>query len=179
MFYVKPNDPTHIALLKLDILVSATTEGTLLAVLRELSHYSKSGDPDIVQEAIRGVALCAMKCSSDKSIDKCAAILGRGIRSQNGNPICKTFAHVDMLNTPSTIALRTLIQLSPGAYAKYIHLLAESLGEIHSSSAKAEIIWLVGEYAAELGGRATDVLRISLQDFAEEVFIILWYIAET
>jgi hypothetical protein len=76
---------------------------------------------------------------------------------------------IDALSTPATSALRTLIQLNPEAYAKYIHLLAQSLGEIHSSPARAEIIWLVGEYAAQLGARAADILRISLQDFADQV----------
>ena len=85
MFYIKPTDPTHIALLKLDILVSSTTEATLLDVLRELSHYSKNGDPEIVKRAVRGVAHCAMKCSDENAISKCAGILGRGIQSRNGN----------------------------------------------------------------------------------------------
>jgi AP-3 complex subunit beta len=88
LFYVQPTDPTQIALLKLDILISSSTEATLLPILRELDHYSKSGDPDIVKEAIRGIARCAMKCSTDKAIGKCAAILGRGVRSRNG--ICLT-----------------------------------------------------------------------------------------
>jgi AP-3 complex subunit beta len=74
------------------------------------------------------------------------------------------------LNTSATLALRTLIQSNPDEYAKYVHLLAQSLGEIHSSPARAEIIWLVGEYAAQLGGKAADILRISLQNFAEQVF---------
>jgi hypothetical protein len=81
--------------------------------------------------------------------------------------------NVDVLSTPATLALRTLIQLNPGGYAKYIHLLAQSLGEIHSSPARAEIIWLVGEFASQLGGRAPDVLRVSLQDFAEQVPSVL------
>jgi AP-3 complex subunit beta len=76
---------------------------------------------------------------------------------------------VDTLSTPATLALRTLIQLNPESYGKYIHLLSQSLGEIHSSPARAEIIWLVGEYASHLDGRAVDILRLSLIDFAEQV----------
>ena len=113
-----------------------------------------------------------MKCSNDKAIDKCAGILGRGIRSRNGIPLL-IVVDVDILSTPATLALRTLIQLNPEGYAKYIHLLAQSLGEIHSSPARAEIIWLVGEYASQLPGRAADILRLSLQDFAEQVHPII------
>ena len=98
-----------------------------------------------------------MKSSTDKSIDKCAGILGRCIRARN-----------ESLSAPATLALRTLIQLKPESYAKYIHLLAQSMGEIHASPARAEIIWLVGEYASQLGSRAADVLRLSLQDFADQ-----------
>jgi hypothetical protein len=85
------------------------------------------------------------------------------------SPFIDWVVNVDALSTPATLALRTLIQLNPGGYAKYIHLLAQSLGEIHSSPARAEIIWLVGEFASQLGGRAPDVLRLSLQDFADQV----------
>ena len=87
-----------------------------------------------------------------------------------------SYTDLDALSTPSTLALRTLIQLNPGAYAKYIHLLSQSLGEVHSSPARAEIIWLVGEYAAQLGTRASDVLRLSLQDFAEQVTSLRAYL---
>lgn len=114
-----------------------------------------------------------MRCSTDKAIEKCAGILGRGIRSRNGTASHVCEGNVDALSTPATLALRTLIQLNPGGYAKYIHLLAQSLGEIHSSPARAEIIWLVGEFASQLGGRAADVLRLSLQDFAEQVASVL------
>ena len=168
MFYIRPTDPTHIAILKLDILVSVTTEATILPILLEFDHYSRSGDFELVREAIRSVARCAMKCTSEKSVSKCLGILGRAIRSRNGRHQSCTLT-IDALSTPATLALRTLIQLNPAAYVKYVHLLAQSLPEIHSSPAKAEIIWLVGEYAGQLEGRAADVLRISLQNFVEEV----------
>jgi len=84
LFYIKPTDRTNIALLKLDILISSVTESTLLPVLRELDHYSKSSDPEIVKEAIRGVAHCAMKCSSDKAVNLCSTIFKRAIHSQSG-----------------------------------------------------------------------------------------------
>jgi hypothetical protein len=64
-----------------------------------------------------------------------------------------------------------LIQLNPVGYSKYIHLLAQSIPKIHSSSAWAEVIWLVGEHAAQLEGQEADILRISLQDFADQVAI--------
>lgn len=77
--------------------------------------------------------------------------------------------NVDALSTSAILALRTLIQSNPDECAKYIHLLAQSLGEVHSPAARAEIIWLVGEFASQLEGRAADILRLSLQDFAEQV----------
>ena len=121
-----------------------------------------------------------MKCSTDEAIDKCAGILGRAIRSRNGTSVPDRVANIDALGTPATLALRTLIQLNPSGYAKYIHLLAQSLGEIHSSPARAEIIWLVGEFASQLGGRAVDVLRLSLQSFAEQVlFVTMTLISRT
>ena len=68
------------------------------------------------------------------------------------------------------MALRTLIQLDSNAYGKYVEVLAQGIGEVHSSKARAEIIWLVGEFATKFPAQAADVLRISLQDFAEQVF---------
>lgn len=62
-----------------------------------------------------------------------------------------------------------IIQLNPAGYSKYIHLLAQSTSKIHSSSAWAEVLWSVGEHAEHLEGQDADILRISLQDFADQV----------
>ena len=142
----------------------------MLAVLRELDHYSKSSNPEIIHEAICGVARCALKCSTDKSVALCSTILKRAILSNNGNSQkFRDSADLDALSAPAILALRMLIQINPVAYAKYIHLLAQSISKIHSSSAWAEVIWLAGEHAKQLEGQEADILRISLQDFADQV----------
>lgn len=116
-----------------------------------------------------GVARCAMKCSTDKAIDLCSTILKRAIHSRNGMSLLVGWADIDALSTPAILALRMLIQMNPTGYSKYIHLLAQSIQEIRSSSALAEVIWLVGEYANQLEGQEVDILRISLQEFADQV----------
>jgi AP-3 complex subunit beta len=145
------------------------TEVTLLPVLRELDHYSKSSNPEIIHEAICGVARCAMKCSTDKSVALCSTILKGAILSNNGKGHkIRNCTDIDSLSAPAILALRMLIQINPVAYAKYIHLLAQSIQKIHSSSAWAEVIWLAGEHAQQLEGQEADILRISLQDFADQ-----------
>ena len=149
-------------------MVTSATETNILPILRELNHYSRSGDSELVKAAILGIARCAMKCTNEKSIDKCLGILGRAIRARNGIFLANRI-NIEMQSTPATLALRTLIQLNPNSYGRYVELLAQSLSEVHSPAARAEIIWLLGEFASRFAAQATDVLRISLNDFVEQV----------
>lgn len=47
-FFVRTSDPTHIKLLKLDILTNLATEANISTILREFQTYISSSDKDFV-----------------------------------------------------------------------------------------------------------------------------------
>lgn len=58
-FYVRTSDPTHIKLLKLEIVTNLATQTNIAAILRELQTYISNNDKVFVAAAIQAIGRCA------------------------------------------------------------------------------------------------------------------------
>lgn len=58
-FFVRTSDPTHIKLLKLDILTNLATEASISIILREFQTYISSSDKESVAATIQAIGRCA------------------------------------------------------------------------------------------------------------------------
>lgn len=58
-FFVRTSDPTHIKLLKLEILTNLGTEVNIGVILREFQTYISSNDKVFVAAAIQAIGRCA------------------------------------------------------------------------------------------------------------------------
>lgn len=58
-FFVRTSDPTHIKLLKLDILTNLVTETSISVILREFQTYISSSDKEFVGASIQAIGRCA------------------------------------------------------------------------------------------------------------------------
>jgi len=54
-FFVRSNDPTHIKLLKLDIITNLANETSISTILREVQTYISSTDKQFVAAAIQAI----------------------------------------------------------------------------------------------------------------------------
>lgn len=54
-FFVRTSDPTHIKLLKLEILTNLATETSISFILREFQTYISSTDKEFVAAAIQAI----------------------------------------------------------------------------------------------------------------------------
>jgi len=54
-FFVRTSDPTHIKLLKLEILTNLATETSIAVILREFQTYISSHDKEFVAAAIQAI----------------------------------------------------------------------------------------------------------------------------
>lgn len=54
-FFVRSNDPTHIKLLKLDIMTNLANETCISTILREVQTYISSTDKQFVAAAIQAI----------------------------------------------------------------------------------------------------------------------------
>jgi len=58
-FFVRTSDPTHIKLLKLEIVTNLATESSIAVILREFQTYISSTDKTFVAATIQAIGRCA------------------------------------------------------------------------------------------------------------------------
>lgn len=58
-FFVRTSDPTHIKLLKLEILTNLASETNISVILREFQTYISSSDKEFVGASIQAIGRCA------------------------------------------------------------------------------------------------------------------------
>ena len=66
-FFLRSSDPTHIKVLKLEVLTNLATEGNISVILRELQTYLGSPDKALVAATIQAIGRCAssIACVTD------------------------------------------------------------------------------------------------------------------
>jgi vesicle coat complex subunit len=133
-------------------------------LLAELEHFSKCHDPQLVRESVRAIGRCAQSSSaSSNSIAsrRCLTLLLKQIHSTDQNLVGEAME-----------VIRHLIQRSPSEHKKTVIRLAKNLDSLTSSTARASIIWLIGEFASGTDDSedavAADVLRILVKGYADE-----------
>ena len=159
-FLIRASDSTQTLRLKLELLTLLFPHGdenTRALVLSELEHFTSSDDEELVRESVRAIGRCAQ---NDLTTSKrCLNLLLKQATSSD-----------DLIVAEALTVVRHLIQQDPAAHQKTIVRLAKNLDTMTNPEARASIVWLVGEYSApdEQHDIAPDVLRILLQNFAEE-----------
>ncbi|KAL4821369.1 adaptin N terminal region-domain-containing protein [Aspergillus spinulosporus] len=159
-FLVHASDPSHIWRLKLEaltILFPHCGNHFKNLIVSELEHFAQGADPDLVRESVRALGRCAQ--GDPNTADKCLRILLNQITSLD-----------DTLVSESLTVIRHLIQHDPGSHERTVIQLVKHLGLTTNPDARATIVWLVGEYAGLEPEKnfAADVLRVLVQNFAEE-----------
>ena len=159
-FLIRASDSTQTLRLKLELLTLMfphSDENTRGLVLSELEHFTNSDNEELVRESVRAIGRCAQ---NDLTTSKrCLNLLLKQAASSD-----------DLLVAEALTVVRHLIQQDPAAHQKTIIRLAKNLDTMINPEARANIIWLVGEFSAseEQHDVAPDVLRILLQTFADE-----------
>ena len=127
-------------------------------ILAELEHFSHGHDAALVRESVRAIGRCA-QASSPQTSRRCLSLLLKQIHSADQNLVGEAIEVV-----------RHLIQRSPDEHRKTVVRLAKNLDTLTSPTARASIIWLVGEFAGyePEDNIAADVLRILIKGYADE-----------
>ncbi|KAI9662668.1 MAG: AP-3 complex subunit beta [Alyxoria varia] len=140
----------------------------------------------LVTTAIRALGRCAR--SSAAASSRCMALLMKLVSSSSddsSNALAGGTSNPLIISEALTV-LRHLIQTDPTAHTPTVIRLAKSLdSQTHNPQARANIIWLIGEFAGVdmhtvgavdvgvgKGNIAPDVLRILVKNFAQEPEIV-------
>ncbi|KAK1088225.1 AP-3 complex subunit beta [Friedmanniomyces endolithicus] len=165
-FLLRSTEAPNTRGLKLEVLTlifpSCTPEIQSL-LLAELEHFSRSPDPALVRESVRAIGRCAQSPNPTSS-RRCLALLLNQLHSSDDNLVGEAMQ-----------VIRHLIQRSPTEHRKTVIRLAKNLDHLTSATARAGIVWLVGEFAdgagdevGRSGGVAADVWRILAKGYAGE-----------
>uniref|UniRef100_A0A224X613 AP-3 complex subunit beta n=1 Tax=Panstrongylus lignarius TaxID=156445 RepID=A0A224X613_9HEMI len=158
-FFVRTSDPTHIKLLKLEILTNLATETSISVILREFQTYISSSDKEFVAAAIQAIGRCA---SNIKEVtDSCL----NGLVSMLSN-------RDEAVVAESVIVIKKLLQSQPSRHRDIIRSMAKLVDTITVPAARASILWLLGEYSELVPTIAPDVLRKMAKSFTNEEDIV-------
>ncbi|EME78613.1 uncharacterized protein MYCFIDRAFT_167959 [Pseudocercospora fijiensis CIRAD86] len=160
-FLIRSNEAPHIWQLKLEILTLIfphSPKETQDLILAELEHFSKGHNAQLVRESVRAIGRCA-QASSDATSRRCLSLLLKQIRSSDATLVGEAME-----------VIRHLIQRAPNEHRKTVIRLAKNLDTLSSPTARASIVWLVGEFAGidPESNIAADVLRILIKNYPDE-----------
>lgn len=159
-FFVQSFDYFAVKKLKLEILGYLVDETNVQLVLRELQAYiTWQSYPDFVQLAVQHIAKVALKITS--VADSCLRGLVKMLDSK-----------CDSLACEAVVALRALLQKrrtnADSGLGAVLPQLARYLKDLGAPSARASVVWIVGQYQQEVPRLAPDVLRQLTKGFAGE-----------
>lgn len=164
-FYIRSSDPTHIKLLKLEILTNLATETNISTILRELQTYVTSTDKEFAAATIQAIGRCASNIS--EITDTCLNGLVHLMSNRDESVVAE-----------SVVVIKKLLQMQrededqPSEHKDIIKHMAKMVDTITVPMARASILWLIGEYSERVPKIAPDVLRKMAKSFTNEEDIV-------
>jgi len=159
-FFVQSFDFPAVKEMKLKILEKLVDDYNVQIVLRELQAYvSWHSNPDFVAQAVQSISHVALKISS--VADHCLRGLVKMLDSK-----CETLA------CEAVVALRALLQQrhqsSDSGLGSVLPHLVHYLEVLSAPTARASVVWIVGQYQQEVPKLAPDVVRKLAKTFKGE-----------
>ncbi|XP_065225046.1 AP-3 complex subunit beta-1 [Planococcus citri] len=158
-FFVRTSDPTHIKILKLEILTSLATESNISIILREFQTYISSVDKQFVAATVHAIGRCASDIKEVR--DSCLNGLVTMLSNRDEAVVAE-----------SVVVIKKLLQTHPNAHTDIIKHMARLVDNITVPQARASILWLLGEYSHLVPKLAPDVLRKMAKSFVNEEDIV-------
>ncbi|XP_034475197.1 AP-3 complex subunit beta-2 [Drosophila innubila] len=158
-FFVRTSDPTHLKLLKLDILTNLASASSISLILREFQTYISSSDRPFVAATIQAIGRCAasIKAVTETCLSGLVHLLSN---------------HDEHVVAESVVVIKKLLQSKAAEHYEIITQMAKLIDYINVAAARAAIIWLIGEYNEKVPLIAPDVLRKMAKSFVDEQDVV-------
>ncbi|CAG2221316.1 AP3B [Mytilus edulis] len=111
-FYIRSSDPTHIKLLKLEILTNLATETNISTILRELQTYVTSNDKEFAAATIQAIGRCASNIA--EITDTCLNGLVHLMSNRDESVVAE-----------SVVVIKKLLQMQPSEHKDIIKHMAK------------------------------------------------------
>ncbi|KAI5714193.1 hypothetical protein M8J76_012670 [Diaphorina citri] len=158
-FYVRSSDPTHVKTLKLELLTTLASETSIASILREFQTYISSVDKAFVAATVQAIGKCAANIA--QVTDTCLTGLVSLLSYSDEAVVAE-----------SVVVIKNLLQTQPEAYTDIIRHMVRLSDSITVPTARAAILWLLGEYSHLVPALGPDVLRKAAITFVNEEDIV-------
>ncbi|XP_055829161.1 AP3-complex subunit beta-A isoform X2 [Solanum dulcamara] len=143
-FFVSSTDPYQVKALKLDILSLIATDSSISPIFNEFQDYIKDQDRRFAADAVAAIGLCAQRLPNIASISLEGLLVLTSCEISDVD-IASTDEEAVIL-VQAINSIKTIIKQEPSSHDKVIVHLARKLDSIRVPSARAMIIWMLGEY---------------------------------
>ena len=154
-FYVRGSDPSHIKILKLEILTNLANSSNISSLLREFQSYIRGCDAASVAATIQAIGRCAATIT--EVTDTCLTGLVHLLSNKDPNVVAE-----------SVMEIKKLLQTQEAEHQDIIIQMAKLVDTVEVAQARAAIVWVVGEYCDRVPRHAPDVLRKLAKTFCNE-----------
>ncbi|CAG9566372.1 unnamed protein product [Danaus chrysippus] len=154
-FFVRNSDPTHIKLLKLEVLTNLASESSSAVLLREYQSYVSCGDASLAAATIHAIGRLALRVTSQT--DTCLHGLLQLLSSKDEWVVCEAVVVVKRVVCGGASSARAAVSRA----AKLLR------SDRLAGGARAAAVWLVSEHGSQ-HARAAAVLAHMAGSFAEQ-----------
>ena len=154
-FFIGSTDPTHVKILKLEIMTNLATAGNIGIILREFQSYITGQDKVCVAATIQSIGRCA--ANIEEVTDTCLNGLVHLLSNRDEAVVAE-----------SVVVIKRLLQTQAGDHTDIIEHMAKLVDTITEPAAKSAILWVLGEYNEKVPLVAPDVLRKMAKSFPNE-----------
>jgi AP-3 complex subunit beta len=154
-FFISSSDPRYIRDLKLDILSNIAADSNIGGMLKEFEVYMRDPDKKFVSQVVESLSRCAQLLP--EIAERCMDLLMRQVSSREPNVVAR-----------SVVSIRQLLQCNTSLHSGVIRKMARLLDTVSIGSARAAIVWIVGEYREQIPKTAPDCLRKLAKTFCQE-----------
>jgi len=154
-FFVRGCDPKHVKILKLEILTNLARADNISILLREFQSYIAGGEKSSVAATIQAIGRCA--ASIPEVTETCLSGLVHLLSSPEQTVVAE-----------SVLEIKKLLQTQAEEHKDIISQMAKLIDTIEVPSARAAVLWVVGEYCRRIPLLAPDVLRKLAKSFCAE-----------
>jgi AP-3 complex subunit beta len=78
----------------------------------------------------------------------------------------------EIIVAESVVVIKKLLQINPSQYSDIIKHIVRMVDKVTVPTARASILWLIGEYSDRIHKLAPDVLRKMAKSFPDEVCFV-------
>jgi len=160
-FFITPSDPCFSRNIKLEIITYLVNQDNINKILKEFKNYVQMEDKQFVAATIQAIGRCAY--SVPEITDRCLHGLMALLTNKSEIVVAET-----------VVVIKQLLQILTGSedheavLKEVISHLAKLLETITVPSARASIIWVIGEYSHRVPLLGPDILRKLAKNFTNE-----------